>query len=98
MLEDQSTNGTIVDDVLLKKKNAEDGTGPVRRTIESGSTVKIFMHQNNDDLQFIIRVPRRDDHLGAKFQKNLSNYLRGLQGDDPNRTIIAPTHGVSRPR
>ncbi|KAK8020948.1 hypothetical protein PG990_006086 [Apiospora arundinis] len=94
LLEDQSTNGTIVDDVLLKKKNAQDGSGQVRRTIESGSTVKIFMHQNNDDLQFIVRVPRRDDHLEAKFQRNLSNYLRGLQNDDPNRTIIAPTQGA----
>ncbi|KAK7951467.1 Serine/threonine-protein kinase RAD53, partial [Apiospora aurea] len=90
LLEDQSTNGTIVDDVLLKKKNAEDGTGAVRRTLDSGSTVKIFMHQNNDDLQFIVRVPRRDDHLEAKFQKNLHDYLMRLQSQDPDRTIIAP--------
>ncbi|KAK8089098.1 hypothetical protein PG997_004059 [Apiospora hydei] len=90
LLEDQSTNGTIVDDVLLKKKNAEDGTGAVRRTLDSGSTVKIFMHQNNDDLQFIVRVPRRDDHLEEKFQKNLHNYLKRLQSQDPDRTIIAP--------
>ncbi|KAK8125079.1 Serine/threonine-protein kinase RAD53 [Apiospora kogelbergensis] len=94
LLEDQSTNGTIVDDILLKKKNAEDGSGSVRRMIESGSTVKVFMHQNNDDLQFIVRVPRRDGALEDRFQQNLSNYLRGLQNDDPNRTIIAPTHGT----
>ncbi|KAK8049537.1 hypothetical protein PG994_011267 [Apiospora phragmitis] len=96
LLEDQSTNGTIVDDVLLKKKNAEDGSGAVRRTLESGSTVKIFMHQNNDDLQFIVRVPRRDDHLEAQFQQNLNNYLRRLQSQDPDRTIIAPNtaHGA----
>ncbi|KAK7970726.1 Serine/threonine-protein kinase RAD53 [Apiospora saccharicola] len=96
LLEDQSTNGTIVDDVLLKKKNAEDGSGAVRRTLESGSTVKIFMHQNNDDLQFIVRIPRRNDHLEAKFQENLANYMRRLQGQDPDRTIIAPNtaHGA----
>ncbi|KAK8138638.1 Serine/threonine-protein kinase RAD53 [Apiospora sp. TS-2023a] len=96
LLEDQSTNGTIVDDVLLKKKNAEDGSGAVRRTLESGSTVKIFMHQNNDDLQFIVRIPRRNDNLEAKFQENLANYLRRLQNQDPDRTIIAPNtaHGA----
>ncbi|ORY62279.1 uncharacterized protein BCR38DRAFT_236386 [Pseudomassariella vexata] len=87
MLEDQSTNGTIVDDVLLKKKDSK--TGANKRMLESGSTIKIFMHENAQDLTFIVRIPRRDGDLQQAYLRNLRRYLRLFQKEEVSldRTI-----------
>jgi pSer/pThr/pTyr-binding forkhead associated (FHA) protein len=86
MLEDQSTNGTIVDDVLLKKR---DHRGMTTRTLQSGSTIKIFMEQNVKDLTFIVRIPRREGELEEAYNRNLKAYLRRFQNpsEDLDRTI-----------
>lgn len=93
LLEDQSTNGTIVDDVLLKKRAKDNGA--VRRVLESGSTIKVFMHENAEDLVFLVRIPRRDGELEAAYERNLQAHLRRLRRvEDPDRTI-QPGDGVS---
>ncbi|KAI0172053.1 hypothetical protein GGR52DRAFT_548849 [Hypoxylon sp. FL1284] len=90
MLEDQSTNGTVVDSKLLRKKVERPGqTSTTRRTLESGSTIKIVMQQSTSDLVFLVRIPRRDgDHEDA-YKRKLAAYLRRQHGqdDDANKTI-----------
>ncbi|KAI1636590.1 hypothetical protein F4809DRAFT_608800 [Biscogniauxia mediterranea] len=86
LLEDESTNGTVVDGRLLRKKS-EKKEFPYKRTLESGSTIKIIMHETARDLLFIVRIPRRDgDHEDA-YLRNLDAYLRRMHGYDPDKTI-----------
>ncbi len=79
MLEDQSTNGTFVDDILLKAGTKTPGALPTKRTLSSGSKISILMHENSCDLVFLVRVPRRDGDYEAAYRKNLVAYLKGLQ-------------------
>ncbi|KAI0009121.1 hypothetical protein F4779DRAFT_583924 [Xylariaceae sp. FL0662B] len=92
MLEDQSTNGTVVDSKLLRKRRDPQKatqSEQTMRTLESGSTIKIIMHENSSDLIFLVRIPRRDGDHELAYLKKLDAYLRRAQGqdDDINRTI-----------
>ncbi|KAI5864960.1 hypothetical protein GGS23DRAFT_617883 [Durotheca rogersii] len=95
MLEDQSTNGTVVDNKLLRKRSDPQKSGqlgPTKRVLESGSTIKIVMHQNASDLVFLVRIPRRDGDHETAYRKRLEAYLRRSHhdddnNDDPNKTI-----------
>ncbi|KAK0730651.1 hypothetical protein B0H67DRAFT_474534 [Lasiosphaeris hirsuta] len=77
MLEDQSTNGTIVDEQLLKKK--ANPTGPTKRTLSSGSKIRILMFRDTDDLVFLVRIPLRDGRYQAAYQRNLAAYMGSLE-------------------
>ncbi|KAI1755077.1 Pkinase-domain-containing protein [Xylaria castorea] len=105
LLEDQSTNGTIVDTKLLRKRPDPNVVLPVRRTLESGSTIKIIMMENQCDLVFLVRIPRREGEYEDAYMRNVEPYLIRLNGaDDVNKTIgpgptghvhlFAPTKGV----
>ncbi|KAL7628207.1 Protein kinase protein rad53 [Parahypoxylon ruwenzoriense] len=92
MLEDQSTNGTVVDGKLLRKRSDPQRPGqvcPTKRVLESGSTIRIVMHQSTSDLVFLVRIPRRDGDHETAYRRKLAAYLRRTQeqDDDPNKTI-----------
>ncbi|KAI1444009.1 hypothetical protein F5Y02DRAFT_190418 [Annulohypoxylon stygium] len=95
MLEDQSTNGTVVDDKLLRKKvNPKKGQcSATRRTLESGSTIKIVMHNGDADLIFLVRIPRRDGDHELAYRRKLGAYLRRTQGHDDVDKTIGPGPG-----
>jgi len=78
MLEDQSTNGTFVDNQLLRAKNPDD-KHDVRRTLTHGSRIKILMHAENEDLLFLVRVPRRDGEYDRAYTANLADYFARIQ-------------------
>jgi serine/threonine protein kinase len=88
MLEDQSTNGTIVDDILLKSK----ANPPVatKRTLVSGSKIKILMHQDANDLTFLVRVPKLEGRHLAAYKRNLYEYMGRQTGiaTNVNETIV----------
>ncbi|KXJ91952.1 hypothetical protein Micbo1qcDRAFT_194935 [Microdochium bolleyi] len=91
MLEDQSTNGTVVDNKLLRKPDPRRQSGGAnRRILESGSQIKIIMVNTDSDLMFLVRIPRRDGDTEQQYLRNLNAYLRRVKGmseEDPNRTI-----------
>lgn len=90
MLEDQSTNGTVVDNKLLRKPDPKRQSGQYKRILESGSQIKIIMVNTDSDLMFLVRIPRRDGDTEAAYLRNLNAYLRRVRGiseEDPNRTI-----------
>ncbi|KAI1339629.1 hypothetical protein F5Y15DRAFT_383287 [Xylariaceae sp. FL0016] len=93
LLEDQSTNGTVVDTHLLRKKTEPQKQGSshsTKRTLESGSSIKIIMHESTKDLEFLVRIPRRDGYLEENYMGNVQAYVRKMSGgddDDPNKTI-----------
>ena len=96
MLEDQSTNGTIVDDNLLKSKANPGMT--TKRTLVSGSKIKILMHQGTSDIVFLVRVPLREGRHYAAYQRNLDAYMRkqARQVTDANETIVPGPGGHVR--
>ncbi|KAH7026538.1 uncharacterized protein B0I36DRAFT_366090 [Microdochium trichocladiopsis] len=90
MLEDQSTNGTVVDNKLLRKPDPKRQSSAYKRILESGSQIKIIMVNTDSDLMFLVRIPRRDGDTEAAYLRNLNAYLRRVKGiseEDPNRTI-----------
>ncbi|KAI1304695.1 hypothetical protein F5Y03DRAFT_165568 [Xylaria venustula] len=96
LLEDLSTNGTVVDTTLLRKRSDPTSADPpsTRRTLESGSVIKIVMHENKFDLAFLVRIPRRDEeHEEDAYMRNVGPYLTRLNGgndvdeNDVNKTI-----------
>ncbi|KAI1435062.1 Pkinase-domain-containing protein [Xylaria sp. CBS 124048] len=91
LLEDESTNGTVIDETLLRKK--KDPENP-RRTLESGAEIKIVMHESQCDLVFRVRIPRREGEYEDAYTRNVAAYLKRANGeadddddDDPNKTI-----------
>jgi hypothetical protein len=88
MLEDKSTNGTVVDETLLKKR---DGSrAETMRTLESGSKVKILMHEPGRDITFLVRIPIRDGPCEEAYKRNLDAYLanQAQLAYDANETIV----------
>ncbi|KAK3934775.1 Serine/threonine-protein kinase RAD53 [Diplogelasinospora grovesii] len=90
MLEDQSTNGTIVDEAALKAKTTPPPKN-TRRTLASGSKIKILMHQPAYDLVFLVRIPLRDGKYQAAYQRNLEEYMNNRERlgiIDEDKTIV----------
>lgn len=87
MLEDRSTNGTIVDEKLLKARARE--ASETKRTLSSGSTVKVLMHTGSNDLTFLVRIPRREGEYEAAYRANLTRHMRELRdlAEKANATI-----------
>ncbi|KAJ9134010.1 Serine/threonine-protein kinase RAD53 [Pleurostoma richardsiae] len=77
MLEDQSTNGTVVDGTLLKFRSRQ--TNETRRTLSSGSIISILMHEVSLDLAFLVRIPKREGDYEALYRRKMRSYLNNLQ-------------------
>lgn len=97
MLEDKSTNGTIVDEVLLKKNDGSKAE--TMRSLVSGSKIKILMHEPGRDIIFLVRIPIRDGPCEEAYKRNLNAYLaeQTQPAYDANETIVpGPGGHVSR--
>ncbi|KAF6810708.1 hypothetical protein CSOJ01_06152 [Colletotrichum sojae] len=96
LLEDRSTNGTFVDGTLLRMKpkdpNEKNGT---MRTLTHGSRVKILMHAEAKDLEFLVRIPKRAGEYASAYDAKVAQYtmrLKALRAKQQNETI-APGPG-----
>lgn len=69
MLEDVSTNGTIVDDVVLRGK-----AGNQTRMLTAGSIIQIISPKPEEIIKFIVRIPNREDHID-EYKVNLDRLL-----------------------
>jgi pSer/pThr/pTyr-binding forkhead associated (FHA) protein len=110
MLEDSSINGTVVDGTLLKARLGDrPKTGekklPKRRTINPGSKIQILMHEGQDDLDFIVQIPRREGDYEETYRRNLTRYMKRLQQlradnepADASKTITAGPGGHVSPK
>ncbi|KAK0737630.1 hypothetical protein B0T21DRAFT_286426 [Apiosordaria backusii] len=88
MLEDMSTNGTVVDEQLLRRKG--DPPLDVKRTLRSGSNIKILMHDESRDLKFRVWIPIRQGFSNEAYKQNLRTYIsnRAALTVDVNATIV----------
>lgn len=95
LLEDQSTNGTFVDSHLLRGKNPNDKTD-IRRTLSHGSRIKILMHAEARDLEFLVRIPKREGSYDRAYIHNLADYfdrLKELRDEMENKTLTPGAGG-----
>ncbi|KAH9878981.1 hypothetical protein J1614_002416 [Plenodomus biglobosus] len=94
MLEDMSTNGTIVDDVLLKCKDARFSR---IRMLSSGSIICIQNSNDAEMIKFIVRIPSRVTSM-PRFQENLRRFItectpHTAENQDEAVTRITQHHG-----
>lgn len=74
MLEDLSTNGTFVDDTMLKAKHRGNRAfRPATMALKHGAIISLL---NNDkaEIKFVVRIPARGDNEDT-YEKNLRSYL-----------------------
>lgn len=72
MLEDVSTNGTIVDDVVLRSK-----AGVQTRMLTAGAIIQIISPKPEEVIKFIVRIPNRDDHH-EEYKANVERLLQQM--------------------
>ena len=72
MLNDMSTNGTVVDDVLLKGKVVHESH---IRMLNPGSIIQILTPNSNDFVKFIVRIPSRDGHF-EQYERNFQAWVQ----------------------
>jgi serine/threonine protein kinase len=109
MLEDMSTNGTLVDEKHLKGKGARL---PATRMLTSGSIIHIPSPKPDEAIKFIVRIPSRAGHVDEHqrkmeiYQMNLAELekahygqvaqARRLQRGQPTRGVPPPNpHGMN---
>ncbi|KAF2270425.1 kinase-like protein [Lojkania enalia] len=80
MLEDMSTNGTLVDNLLLKNK---DPRFQSVRMLASGSIICINSVNDAEMIKFVVRIPSRVSHM-ERFNTNLKAFLMKCNPGRPN--------------
>lgn len=78
MVEDLSTNGTLVDEVLLK---CRDPRFNKIRMIQPGSIICIRNSNDNDMIKFIVTIPPRLSHL-ERYEERVREFLARGAPDD----------------
>ncbi|EAW14223.1 serine/threonine-protein kinase [Aspergillus clavatus NRRL 1] len=74
MLEDLSTNGTVVDDFRLRKNQKENS-----RMLTNGSVIQVLRGNSpSDEVRFVVRIPSRDG-LAMQYTENLLHYFERVQ-------------------
>ncbi|KAF1912214.1 kinase-like domain-containing protein [Ampelomyces quisqualis] len=84
MVEDMSTNGTIVDDALLKCKDMRFNK---IRMLTSGSIICIQSSNDEEMIKFVVRVPPRTRHMD-RFRENLRNFIAECTPGEDRDNII----------
>lgn len=90
MIEDQSTNGTIVDGNLLASHPSAKGRSdpPITRwVLSSGSIIKVYLHQEARDLTFRVRIPRRDNEYDQAYTDKVEDFFTRHGIKRTNETI-----------
>lgn len=96
MIEDMSTNGTIVDDALLKCK---DKRFSKIRMLGSGSIICIQNSNDAEMIKFIVRVPSRVSYMD-RFRENLRNFITECSpgsGEEQTKAVQHITHQYGGP-
>lgn len=84
MIEDMSTNGTIVDDHLLKCK---DKRFSKFRMISSGSIICIQNANDAEMIKFIVRLPSRTSYQSL-FNENLKNFIAECTPNGDKKAVV----------
>jgi serine/threonine protein kinase len=82
MLMDMSTNGTIIDDIVLKGKNTRV---PQTRMLNPGSIIQILSPKSEEIVEFIVRIPSREGHI-AEYEAKFGAYMDRVAADKATQT------------
>ncbi|KAJ9497174.1 Protein kinase protein rad53 [Exophiala xenobiotica] len=76
MLQDLSTNGTIVDDVHIKVRDRRGkiAVKPATIVLKHGSIISVVSGRDKEEIKLMIRIPSRGENEDA-YEENLRNYL-----------------------
>ncbi|EXJ78024.1 CAMK protein kinase [Capronia epimyces CBS 606.96] len=76
MLQDLSTNGTIVDDLHLAQRNRRGQTTlkPAMTVLKHGSIISVVSSRDKQEVKLMVRIPTRGDNEDA-YEENLKKYL-----------------------
>lgn len=102
MLQDTSTNGTIVDNCRLRKNQKENS-----RMLTNGSVIQVITGTSgSDEVRFVVRIPSREGYA-MQYTQNVFRYFERVQkaavGTDHHRTrehasalswTVANTYGM----
>ena len=94
MLEDTSTNGTLVDGVLLRYKDPKTRGTRQMRMIQKGTMIEVFLGPFDQSVKFNVITPNRD-RGGAVYDANLHKYIEYIKEANKNALASKPP---SRPR
>ncbi|KAF3481842.1 serine/threonine protein kinase [Arthroderma uncinatum] len=72
MLQDTSTNGTIVDSKLIRRDGKYES--PTTQMLMPGSVIQVVGSNPSSAIKFVVRMPPRDE-LQAQYSRNLTWYL-----------------------
>jgi hypothetical protein len=78
MLEDQSTNGTIVEKTMLCGKHKNEGQA-YKHILEQGSLITLIMMPPEEDYKFIVRIPFREGIYEELYYQNRDTYCNRLK-------------------
>lgn len=90
MLEDLSTNGTVVNKQLLASRKGRESGEVTRMMLNNGDEIKVLLHKGRNDIKFIVRIPRREGEYEVAWREKLKAYLERLEVvgiGDANATI-----------
>ena len=74
MVQDLSTNGTIVDDDILRSKAKRGMQKPPTRVLKNGTILGVVCGPTRAEVKFLVRIPNRGDHedmYGDRLRKYL---------------------------
>jgi hypothetical protein len=89
MLEDQSTNGTQVEHVMLRMKEKENGK-QYKHTLQQGTLITLVMTPPEEDIKFVVRIPQREGEHEEMFHRNLQDYFVRLRLRRQQRGMMRP--------
>lgn len=94
MIEDQSTNGTWVDGKLLTSQHHKDRNDQASRrwVLSSGAIIRIYLHEEAQDLAFRVRIPKRDDEYDQAYTTKVDEFFT-RHGIQRQNTTITPGPG-----
>lgn len=92
MLEDTSTNGTLVDNYRLQKRLKDNS-----RMLTSGSVIEVVNgNQASEEVKFVVRVPSREG-FAMQHTENLMKYLERIQKYEEGAAKPKTRHASSQP-
>ena len=99
MLEDLSTNGTMVDGKLLRglKSDPNNIGQPATHSLQNGSIIElpVVSHRHEEWMRFIVLTPQRNNGLDA-YEANLAGYIECIKQEE-RRAEVAKRAGCPVP-
>ena len=89
MLQDQSTNGTMVDDNRLQIKGPPGQ--PHQNMLQQGSIITVVTNKT-EEVKFIARIPSRQNEQSERaFYQNMRNYIHSTPGQGKVNMLALPS-------